>query len=657
VNFLLEIGSEEIPHWMIPGAVEQLRRMDLFGAAPQVDATPRRLVVRASGLPERTSDEEQIVKGPPVSAGDKAASGFAKKQGVELSAVQKSGDYYELHKHVPGRAVSDLLAGSLPGAILSLQWPKTMYWTGKAGPRFIRPIRWIVAMLGNQVIPFEIAGVKSGSVTRGHRRLGSASIPVTVDSYESELRKNFVILSSDERREKIEREAGVLGAKLDVELLETLTYITEYPAAIKGNFDPAYLELPSEVLTTVMRHHQKYFSVEAEPGKLAPHFVAVMNTSGDPEGLVKRGNERVLKARFNDARFFWTTDLNRALVDRVPDLDRVTFHAKLGSYFFKTERMKALVEELGGNANAQSAAYLCKADLTTEMVKEFTDLQGIMGGLYARAQGEPEAVWRAIYEHYKPLSMEDSIPATPEGQIVALADKLDTLQQCFRIGLVPTGSKDPLALRRAAQGVVKILAEARLDYELGDLAEGELRDFLLDRIKYYFREIRGFKYDEVSAVLASGAGTVADVEARLIALAAVRPTENFEPLAASFKRIQNILKQANFEGGDGSPDPSLLEAGPEADLHREFERVRVAAKDAGYQKALEDIASLRPQVDTFFDKVLVNAKDQKVRANRLTLLHNLLTEFSTIADFSEIVTSPNTAHNAENAVRSGEQKS
>ena len=638
LDFLLEIGSEEIPHWMIPGALKQLAAMDLFGATPQVDATPRRLVVRASGLPERTPDEELIIKGPPVSAGDKAAAGFAKKQGVGLDAVQKSGDYYELHKNVPGRAVCDLLAESLPGNILGLQWPKTMYWTGKNGPRFIRPIRWIVALLGDQVIPFEIAGVKSGSVTRGHRRLGSATISVTFDSYESELRKNFVILSSDERREKIEREAGALEAKLDVELLETLTFITEYPTAIKGDFAPAYLELPAEVLTMVMRHHQKYFSVESEPGKLAPHFVAVMNTSGDPEGLVKRGNERVLKARFNDARFFWTTDLDRALVERVADLDRVTFHAKLGSYFFKTERMKALVEELGGNADAQNAAYLCKADLTTEMVKEFTDLQGIMGGLYARAQGEPEAVWRAIYEHYKPLSMEDSIPASPEGQIVALADKLDTLQQCFRIGMVPTGSKDPFALRRAAQGVVKILVEAKLDYELSDLAEGELRDFLLDRIKYYFREIRGFKYDEVNAVLASGCGTLADVEARLTALAAVRPTENFEPLAASFKRIQNILKQANFSGGDGAPDPALLEAGPEADLHAGFERVRVAAKAATYQKALEDIASLRPQVDIFFDKVLVNAKDEKVRANRLTLLNNLLTEFSTIADFSEIVT-------------------
>jgi len=646
MNFLLEIGSEEIPHWMIPGAVEQLRRMDLFGATPQVDATPRRLVVRATGLPERTEDMKQLIKGP-MRHGQfmerPEIKGFLRKYNARPEDLKEDGPRWALEQTVPGRRVRDLLAESLPGTILGLQWPKTMYWTGKNGPRFIRPIRWIVAMLGDQAIPFEIAGVKSGSVTRGHRRLGSAAIPVTFENYESELRKNFVILSSDERREKIEREAQALGAKLDVDLIETLTFITEYPTAIKGDFDPAYLELPAEVLTTVMRHHQKYFSVESEPGKLAPHFVAVMNTSGDPEGLVKRGNERVLKARFNDARFFWTTDLDRALVDRVKDLDRVTFHAKLGSYFFKTERMKALVEDLGGNANAQSAAYLSKADLTTEMVKEFTDLQGIVGGLYARAQGEPEPVWRAIYEHYKPLSMEDSIPATPEGQVVALADKLDTLQQCFRVGLVPTGSKDPFALRRAAQGVVKILVEAKLDYELSDLAEGELREFLLDRIKYYFREIRGFKYDEVNAVLASGCGTLADVEARLTALAAVRPTENFEPLAASFKRIQNILKQANFESEgdaflDAVSDMDKLEE-PERNLWSEYERVNVTVHGDDYQKALLDIASVRPAVDNFFDKVLVNAPDPRVRKNRLTLLDTILTEFSRIADFSEIVIS------------------
>ena len=637
LDFLLEIGAEEIPHWMIPGALKQLAALNVFGATPHVDATPRRLVVRASGLAERTPDEALVVKGPPLSAGDKAAAGFAKKQGVDPAAMTKAGDYYELRKTVPGSATLDLLAASLPAAILNIQWPKTMYWTGgKTGPRFIRPIRWIVALLGDQVIPFEIAGVKSGSITRGHRILGQPSIPVTIANYEGELRTNFVILSADERRAKIEKEIGALGAKPDADLLETLTYITEYPTAIKGDFDPAYLELPAEVLTTVMKHHQKYFSVESIPGKLANHFVAVMNTKGDPDGLVKKGNERVLRARFNDARFFWNVDQQKELADRVEDLAKVTFHAKLGSYLEKTERVIALVKVLGGSEHAQRAALLAKADLTTEMVKEFTDLQGQVGGLYAEYQNEPKAVAQAIYDHYKPLSMEGAIPSTHDGQMVALADKLDTLRECFRIGLVPTGSKDPFALRRAAQGVVRILVEAGLPYELDNLASGELRDFLIDRMKYYFREIRGFKYDEVNAVVAHGSGSHA--EARLTALAAVRPTENFERIAASFKRIQNILIQATFNP-TGPVDLDLLEPGPERDLYAAFVRVKDENRGADHRTALERIASLRPQVDNFFDKVLVNAKDDVVRANRLTLLHNLLTEFSTIADFSEIVTS------------------
>ena len=639
LEFLLEIGTEEIPHWMIPSALAQLSKLDLLGATARVDATPRRLVVRASEVPERTPDSEQVVKGPPITAGDKAAEGFAKKQGADASALRKAGNYYELVKSVPGRATRDILAESLPAAILGIQWPKTMYWVGgKTGPRFIRPIRWIVALLGDQVIPFEIAGVKSGNVTRGHRQLGSGSIPVTVADYESGLRRNGVILSADERRNKIEAEAVALGAKIDPELRETLTYITELPSAIRGDFNPAYLELPAEVLTTVMRHHQKYFSVEESPGKLAAHFVAVLNTGDDPEGLVKHGNERVLRARFNDARFFWNVDQQKKVADRVDDLAKVTFQAKLGSYKEKTDRVVALVKELGGDANAQRAALLSKCDLTTEMVKEFTDLQGVVGGLYAKAQGEPQPVWRAIYEHYKPLSMEDSIPSTREGQIVALADKLDTLRECFKIGMAPTGSKDPFSLRRAAQGVIKILAEARLDkfeYDLDQLASGELLEFLVDRAKYYFRDIRGFKYDEVNAVRSSN---VADVQQRLEALSQVRSTENFEPLAASFKRIRNILIQAKF--GVSQPlDVGLLEPGPEADLYAAYQRTWAATEGAPYLNALHAIASMRPTVDLFFDKVMVNVPDPRIRANRLTLLHQLLTEFSTIADFSEIVTS------------------
>jgi glycyl-tRNA synthetase beta chain len=637
MNFLLEIGTEEIPHWMIPGALSQLSKLDLFGATPQVDATPRRLVVRATGLPERTPDQEQLVKGPPISAGEKAALGFAKKQGVDPSAMQKSGDYYELRKQIPGRPVRDILAESLPASILGIQWPKTMYWGAKGSPRFIRPIRWIVALLYDQIIDFEIAGVKSGNISRGHRVLGNAQIMVDYGSIEATLRSNKVVLSAQERRQKIETEAKSLGASLDPDLVETLTYITEYPAAIKGDFDPAYLELPAEVLTMVMRHHQKYFAVETSPGVLAPHFVAVMNIPDDPDGLVKRGNERVLKARFNDARFFWEVDQKKPLADRVEDLSHVTFQAKLGSYLEKTNRVVALVKELGGDENAQRAAWLAKADLTTEMVKEFTDLQGIVGGLYAKAQGEPEAVSQAIYEHYKPLSMEDPIPSTKAGQILAIADKLDNLREFFRIAMIPTGSKDPFALRRAAQGIVKILAETQNEHILANLAAGQLRDFLAERVQYYFRDVRGYKYDEVKAVVSFGI-SLPTTEARLKALAEVRATDDFESVAASCKRIRNILKQANPQTTWQQFDPALLQDDAERKLYAHLSEFR-HNKSPDYRQQLVQIAGFRPYVDEFFNKVMVNVPDEKLRANRIILLYDLDNAFSTIADFSEIVTS------------------
>ena len=537
-----------------------------------------------------------------------------------------------------GRRTADVLAESLPGIILGINWPKAMYWNGKGSSRFIRPIRWLIALLGDTVIPFEIEGVRSGNLTQGHRILGKKNVEVTIADYEPKLRENYVELSADTRYDRIAGFVQGEGAKLDLELARTLTYMTEWPTPIVGSFDAEYLQLPREILVTVMRHHQRYFAFETAEGDLSPAFVAIMNTDADPEGLVRRGNERVLRARFNDARFFWQTDLKRTLEERLPDLEHVTFQAKLGSYRDKTTRNAALTKELGGNEAAQRAAILCKTDLTTDMVKEFTDLQGIVGGLYAREQGEPEHVWRAIYEHYKPLSMEDSIPRTHAGQIVALADKLDTLRECFRIGLAPTGSKDPFALRRAAQGVVKILVEGNLPFAMSQLTtHAELRTFLQDRIEYYFREVRGFKYDEVRAVLAAGYDNLPDVAARLEALREVRPTEDFEPLAASFKRIQNILKQAQFSE-TGSIDEQLLEHGPERDLYDAVRRTKDAVRGSVYRSDLESIAALRPQVDLFFDKVLVNAKDEAVRRNRLTLLKNLLTEFSTIADFSEIVT-------------------
>jgi glycyl-tRNA synthetase beta chain len=636
MNFLLEIGTEEIPHWMIDEALRQLSKLDLLGAAPLVDATPRRLVVQARGIPERTPDQEKIVKGPPLSAGEKAAAGFAKKNNVDVSSLQKMGEYYELRTLVPGSRTLDIFSQTLPAAILGIQWPKTMYWTAKNGPRFIRPIRWIVALLDDQVIPFEIAGVRSGNITRGHRQLGAASIPVTIENYSRELLKNFVLLSSHRRQHKIEEEAAALGAKIDRELLETLTFITEYPTAIRGDFDPEFLSLPAEVLTTVMRHHQKYFSV-SDP--LEPHFVAVMNTGGDPDGLVKHGNERVLKARFNDARFFWNVDHQRKLEDRVQDLAKVTFHVKLGSYLQKTERVVALVKELGGGADAEKAARLCKTDLTTEMVKEFTELQGVVGGLYARAQGAAEPVWRGIYDHYKPTSMEDGIPSTREGQIVSLADKLDTLRECFKAGMIPSGSKDPFALRRAAQGLVRILIEGRWELLLSHLAAGELLDFLMDRVRYYFTEVRGFKYDEVNAVFASlmtTGRTLYDAQLRLEALAEIRPSPDFEAVAASFKRIRNILKQAG--GWTPNFNQDLLEAGPEVDLYQAYLAAQRDLQGKPYRAILTGIASLRPRIDDFFDHVLVNAQDPKIRNNRLGFLTNFIVDLTTFADFSEIVT-------------------
>ncbi|SPE33472.1 Glycine--tRNA ligase beta subunit [Candidatus Sulfopaludibacter sp. SbA3] len=638
--FLLEIGTEEIPDWMIPNALESLRLLFEKLAIPYesvaMDATPRRLVLRAEGLPEKQADSEERVMGPAKSAPVQAVAGFARKQGVAAEALSvettPKGEYYTFLKKVSGRRTKDILAEALPGIILQIYFPKTMYWTGKGGPRFIRPIRWILALLGDEVVPFELAGVRSDALTSGHRRLGAREVVVTTADYTRRLRDHYVILAAEERRNKIRGELAGMRVKSDPALLETLVYITEYPTAIQGSFDPQFLTLPEEVLITVMRHHQKYFSVEDADGKLAPSFVAVMNIDSDPEGFVRSGNERVLRARFNDARFFWETDQKKTLADRKADLGHVTFQAKLGSYLLKTERTMSLVRDLGGDAHAVRAAELLKCDLTTELVKEFTELQGVVGGLYARAQGEPAEVWQAIYDQYKPESMEDAIPRNRTALLVALADKLDTLRGCFGVGLIPTGSRDPFALRRAAQGVVRIIVEGKLEVALQDVigSDAALASFFEDRIKFYFKDVRGFKYDEVNAAMAAGWSNLVDLEARLERVQMLRLTPDFEPLAASFKRIRNILEQAKFEGA-GAIDAGLLEEGPEQELYREYRGI------AG-QPIESVIAKLRPKVDLFFDKVLVNAPDARVRQNRLTLLKTLLAEFSTVADFSEIVT-------------------
>jgi glycyl-tRNA synthetase beta chain len=664
--FLFELGVEEIPHWMITPALAELDKLfaafleeNRLACAPlRFDATPRRLVLRTEAIETRQQDREEVVMGPPKSAGAGAAIGFAKKNGVAVedlaTETTAKGEYFALRRTVAGKETRELLASALPALIARIPWPKAMYWTGKDGVRFIRPIRWAACLLGDQIVDFEAGGVHSGALSCGHRRMGSCEIAFDHTNYEERLKKNGVILGAAERRKRIESGIKKLlkgtGSTLvaDEALLDDLVYLTEFPTPILGAFDAKFLDLPREVLTTVMRHHQRYFTLLKDDGSMAPAFVAVMNIKADRQGYVRKGNERVLEARFNDARFFWEFDQQKPVAARVDDLKSVTFQAKLGSYYDKAERMKSLAAELAKALGADEAACvraaeLSKCDLTTEMVKELTELQGVMGGLYARSQGEPEEVAQAIYSHYLPQSMEDPIPATLAGKVVSLADKLDTLKACFSVGMIPSGSKDPFALRRAAQGVVKILVEGRLALGFDGLSK-ELSDFLWERVRYYFRDIRNFRYDEINAVLAASPANLVDCEDRLFALRMVRQTENFEPLAASFKRIRNILRQAGEPAG--AVDVNLLEHAAEKALHAEVEQLQpqveacVAARD--YIRALQLIATLRPAADKFFDDVLVNAPDAGVRVNRLSLLGRILNAFSSVAEFSEIVTESTT---------------
>jgi glycyl-tRNA synthetase beta chain len=681
-EFLLEVGTEEIPDWMIEPACEHLERNLLAaleeaslneGVTCTTHATPRRLVLVAEGVPERQADKDEVLTGPPKNVAfddqgkpTKAGLGFAKRAGVELGEIEVGQDgRLFVKKQVAGRPAADILAEALPAVIEKIHFPKTMNWTGRTGPRFIRPIRWLLALLDGKVVPFEIAGVTSAGRTQGHRRLGSANIEVSGWSdYQEQLSENYVLLSAKERRERIKKLANELvpsglRVRKNDKLLKTLGYLTEYPTPVLGSFETEFLALPEEVLETVMQHHQRYFAIEDESGKLQPRFIAVANLDGDPDGEIQRGHERVLRARFNDGRFFWEVDQKQKLSDRVADLEGVVFHAKLGTYREKSERTASIVDEIAGELSlddstrqhAHRAAELAKCDLTTEMVGEFPELQGVVGGLYAAHQGEAQETADAIYDHYLPAGADDEIPRGLTGQVVAIADKLDTLGGFFRGGMMPSGSRDPFALRRAAYGIIRILIEGRLTLSIDRLAAiaggggnaGDLRDFFVDRLRYYLRDVRGYRYDEVNAVIAASSDVPLDAAVRTEAISQVRPSPDFEPLAVSFKRIENILKKA---GGTGkfakqAVDPALLETGAEADLYADVEELRNKVRDlkqAGdYGTALAAIASLRPAVDRFFDDVLVMAKDEKVKNNRLTFLAHVLTEFSTIADFAEIV--------------------
>jgi glycyl-tRNA synthetase beta chain len=700
-ELLVEVGCEEIPAGMIPGAAKEFQVIlnKYLSAEKLVDGegvtafgAPRRLVATCAGLRMRQEDIRRQIVGPQKSVAfdsagrpTRAAESFAAKNGVAVSNLfvvkTPRGEYVAAEQVVPGRTAAERLAEILPRAITEIPWPRAMYWTGATGLRFIRPIRWIVALLDGQRVGFRLGDVASGIHTAGHRFLGKSAITIRgYEDYLAQLRKNYVLALPEERRKKVEREVTRLtGSKglrprEDPALLELVTYLNEYPAAILGDFEPDYLALPEEILVTVMRGHQKYFAVRRRDGRLAPHFLAVINLDRDSRGLVRAGHERVLRARFADAQFFWQADQKCRLADYLPKLTQVTFQAKLGTYGEKVERIRALARWLAEQwfargihqarvADADRAAELAKCDLVTDMVREFTELQGIVGGLYAKAQGEPEEICWAIYDHYRPVGLDDPVPRNLTGAIVAIADKVDTLVACFAAGLVPKGSSDPFGLRRAALGIVKIILEGKLALPLSEVIGAAGRGlehyppripvraevqksvvaFLVDRARYILLERHGFAYDEVNAVLATGADDLVDVLARVAALREIRKTRNFEPLAVSFKRIRKILEKA------GPPEswqlsgvrPELFQEDAERALHASAHRVAREAeqhKRAGrYLEALQDIARLRSEVDGFFDRVLVMAEQEDVRRNRLTLLAGLLREFSTIADFSEIV--------------------
>lgn len=699
VELLFEIGAEEIPAGMLPRAISELQAIlerhlaaenFMQGVTIETFGGPRRLAAWVRGLVQKQADVENEITGPPKSvaydaagAPTRAAVSFAEKQGVPLHQVYlvqtPKGEYLAAKVTRRGRTAHDLLLEILPRVIHDLPWPRTMTWTGLEGARFIRPIRWLVGVLDGKPLKFSFGGLTAGDVTVGHRFLGKPQIKVTsFADYEQKLRANGVIVRPAERREKIERELAAYSKRTgfhihpDAELLQLVTYLNEFPHVIEGGFDPAFLNLPDEILITVMRGHQKYFAVEKRGGELAPHFLAVINMAKDSQGLVRAGHERVLRARFADAQFFWESDQKVRLADILPKLDSITYESRLGSYHAKVERMRAIarwLSELWFNlgmmqahvADADRAAELAKCDLATEMVREFTELQGVVGGLYAKAQGEPEVVADAVYDHYRPVGLDDPIPRNLTGCAVALADKFDSVVGCFSVGVIPTGSSDPYALRRSALGIVKIILDQKLPVSLS-LAVGaaakallthppkkqvtpqqeqQVLEFLLDRAKFVFREKSGYAYDEVAAVFRAGADDLVDAEKRLKALKSIRKSRNFEPLAISFKRIRKIVEKANLPAGEALPvDPKLFEKDAEKHL---YEAVRKTAskvsddKRAGkYLEALEEIAGLRKVVDAFFEEVMVMAEDEAVRKNRLALLAELLREFTTIADFSEL---------------------
>ncbi len=694
VDILIEVGCEEIPHRFIPGVVAEVHarvtRLLADAVLPArdvtVDATPRRLAVTISGCEARQADRTEEMVGPPAEQAyrdgqpTKAAEGFAKKAGVDVGALRvlatDKGERVVATRAVPGRAATDVLADLAPAVFETLPWPKTMRF-GEGNRSWVRPPHWVVALAGGEPFPMQVLGVAAGRASRGHRTLHRE--PVTIESvatHREQLRTAHVIVSRDERmsliRDGLAREAKRLGATLlqDEGLVEECCDLVEWPVVVAGEFPAAYLELPGIVLSTAMRHHQKFFALTDASGALLPRFLHVAGKD-DPEGTVARNNGSVLAARLDDATFYWKADLERDMASRLDDLSRVLFQEKLGTYREKVQRMERLAvqaaslldpTEWSEDRDVQllvQAAELCKVDQTTHVVKEFTELQGIMGAIYLRREGFPESAAKAIEEHYLPQALTDAVPGSRLGALLSVIDKTDTLVGCFGVGVIPTGSKDPFGLRRAAQGLVRTLLEGGLDLPLPKLlaaaadqfdgvagfdaarVEADLLPYLRDRVRFILTEgvplADGgitFPGDEVEAVLGASWESLPDALDRLRALHAVRHAaqrDDFEALSVAFKRVRNILKsQATLK-----LDAKALKEPAEQALAEAVASL-AGARHASRRAQIEALASLRPHVDLFFDKVLVMAEDETLRTARLALLQQVERLFLDVADISQL---------------------
>ena len=685
-ELLLEIGTEEIPAAFLPKALrdmEEIARRELaanriFLGEIRTMGTPRRLFLAAEQVAERQEDQVIEKLGPARRVAfdeqgnpSRAAVGFARGQGIDVTVLEtvttEKGEYLCARKKIIGEATEGLLPAILTKVITEIPFRKSMRWSDQEF-RFARPIHWILALYDGRIVPFRIANVESGNTSRGHRFMGPDSFPVeNLEGYLAGTRNRFVVVDPVERKEIIREEtrkaAATVGGRVlpSEELLETVTFLTEYPTVVCGNFDREYLKLPQEVLITTMIHHQKYFPVVDGKGALLPHFLTINNTLARDPSVVKRGNEKVIRARLSDARFFFEADRKIPLDRRVEDLRKVVFHTLLGTSYEKVMRFRKLAAWIAGRIDpdlagrVDRAALLAKADLDTQMVGEFAELQGIMGREYALLAGEDRVVAKAIYEHYLPTAAGRELPETDEGAIVSIADKTDTICGFFGVGLIPTGTADPYALRRQALGIINIILakhyslsmDALIDESLSILGPmlkhppGEVKTAVLEFFKGRFENqliSQGHPYDVVDAILATGIDNLVVADEKIRAMAVFKSDPDFQPLAIAFKRVVNIIR--GFQ--NGAVDPGLFSGTEEKNLHEAFLKIRetvfMLISRGDYSGVLGELARLREPVDAFFETVLVMAEDEKIRFNRLSLLEEISTLFHDVADFSRIVT-------------------